>query len=123
MEILRLLEGVPVVQNYEVLDFKTFEGGWYYKMKVVGSVLYAREYVDDTERNDAFHWQDAEQQLRCRWDNAPHHEHLYPSLSQACRKRHPAERRDFQPSGEISFEEVIEHIQTRLHKDSGQDRS
>ena len=61
---MRSLEDVSVVGDFEVLDFKTFESGWYYKIKVVftdGSVLHAREYVDDTERNYAFHWQDAEQ--------------------------------------------------------------
>lgn len=120
MEILKSLEELSVVQNYEVLDFKTFESGWYYKLKIVFedvSVLHAREYVDDTERNYAFHWQDPEQQLRCRWDNAPHHGHI---------STHPHHKHvggDIQPSEEISFEEVIEHIRTRLHEDSGQDRS
>ena len=120
MEILRSLEDVSVVGDFEVLDFKTFESGWYYKIKVVftdGSVLHAREYVDDTERNYAFHWQDAEQQLRCRWDNAPHHEHI---------STHPHHKHvgdDIQPSEEISFEAVIEHIRARLDDDPGQNRS
>ncbi|MCS4198091.1 hypothetical protein [Salinibacter ruber] len=53
MEILKSLEELSVVQNYEVLDFKTFESGWYDTLKVAledGSVLHAREYADDTER-------------------------------------------------------------------------
>ena len=46
MEILRLLDASPVVQDYEVLDFKTFGDGWYYKVEVEfedDSVLHARE--------------------------------------------------------------------------------
>jgi len=36
-------------------------------------VLHAREYADENERTYAYHWQDEENQLRTRWDNAPHH--------------------------------------------------
>jgi hypothetical protein len=120
VEILKSLEDVSVVGDFEVLDFKTFESGWYYKIKVVftdGSVLHAREYVDDTERNYAFHWQDAEQQLWCQWDNAPHHEHI------STHPHHKHVGNDIQPSEEISFEAVIEHIRARLDDDPGQNRS
>jgi len=34
VEILRLLEDSSVVQSYEVLDFKTFSDGWYYRVEV-----------------------------------------------------------------------------------------
>jgi hypothetical protein len=116
VEILKLLEDALVVQDYEVLDFKTFESGWYDTLKVAfedGSDLHAREYVDDTERTYAYHWQDSGQQLRCRWDNAPHHGHI---------STHPHHKHvgdDIQPSEEISFKEVIEYIRVRLQDESG----
>lgn len=111
MEILTSLEESPVVQRYQVLDFKTFEGGWYYKVKATledGSVLHAREYVETQERNYAFHWQDEQDQLRVRWDNAPHHDHIstYP--------HHKHVGDEVQPSVEISLGDALEYIEDRI---------
>jgi hypothetical protein len=87
VEILRLLDASPVVQDYEVLDFKTFGDGWYYKVEVEfedDSVLHAREYVDEEDRTYSYHWQDESDRLRIRWDNAPHQRaHSHASASQA----------------------------------------
>jgi hypothetical protein len=111
VEILRLLEDSSVVQSYEVLDFKTFADGWYYKIEVQfedDSVLHAWEYADQEERNYSYHWQDEDNQLRIRWENAPHHGHI----STHPHRRHAGD--DVQPSGEISFAEVLEYIEARL---------
>ena len=83
MEILDCLKKFKVVKDFDVLDFKLFEGGFYVKIKVVledNSVLFIREYVDEEERNYSYHWQDSENNLILRWDNAPHHKNLttYP---------------------------------------------
>lgn len=111
MEILTSLEESPVVQRHQVLDFKTFENGWYYKVKATlkdGSVLHAREYAGAEERNYAFHWQDKQNRLRVRWDNAPHHEHIptYP--------HHKHVGDEVQPSVEISLDDALEYIEDRL---------
>lgn len=111
MGILKSLEASPVVRRYQVLDFKMFESGWYYKVHVEfedGSTLHAREYVHTDERVYAYHWQDEQNQLRVRWDNAPHHDHIstYP--------HHKHVAGEVRPSEEISFDEVIEYIAKRL---------
>jgi hypothetical protein len=83
MEILNCLRKFVIVKEFEILDLKIFQGGFYIKVKVIlkgNSKLYIREYVDTEERNYSYHWQDAEGNLIIRWDNAPHHKNLrtYP---------------------------------------------
>ena len=111
MEILKLLEGSPVVKSYQVLDFKALEEGWYFKIKVDltdGSVLHAREYTAPSERKYSFHWQDAQSNLRIRWDNAPHYDHL------PTHPHHKHVGQDVQPSKKISLRDVLEYIEHRL---------
>jgi hypothetical protein len=74
--ILSLLRNFPFTKEIEVLDIKTFNTGFYLKIKVSfadSSVLFIREYVDSKERNYSYHWQKANGSLLIRWDNAPHH--------------------------------------------------
>lgn len=116
MEILKSLEDSAVVESYEVLDFKSFEGGWYYKIKAAlkdESVLHAREYADEEERNYAYHWQNKDHQLRIRWDNAPHHDAI---------PTHPHHKHtgdDVQRSDAITFEEVLEYIEKQFRDETG----
>ena len=79
MEIFRSLEQSPVVSDFEVLEFRTWEDGFYFKIKIGiqdGSLLFAREFYNHNERHYSFHWQDARGSLLIRWDDAPHHRHL-----------------------------------------------
>lgn len=111
MEILKWLDASPAVRSYQVLDFKTFGDGRYYKLKVEmvdRSVLHAREYATSTERNYAFHWQDELHALRIRWDNAPHHRGMatYP--------HHKHVGSEMRPSKEITFHDVLKYIEAEL---------
>lgn len=113
MEILKWLEASPVVRAYHVLDFRAFESGWYYKIKVEfedGSALHAREYFSEAERNYAYHWQDTQHRLRIRWDNAPHHEQVatYP--------HHKHVGDEVLPSKEIAFKDVLKHVEGDLRR-------
>ena len=79
MEIFHSLEQSPIVSDFEVLEFRTWEDGFYYKIKIGiqdGSLLFAREFYNQNERHYSFHWQDARGSLLIRWDDAPHHRHL-----------------------------------------------
>lgn len=79
MEILRLLDQENWITGYEVQDYKQWASGFYYRLKIQfenRSVLFVREYVDEKERSYAFHWQDEDNQMIVRWDNAPHHQHI-----------------------------------------------
>ena len=80
MEIFHSLEQSPVVSGFEILEFRTWEDGFYYKIKIGiqdGSQLFAREFYNQNERHYSFHWQDARDILLIRWDDAPHHRHLF----------------------------------------------
>jgi len=79
MEILRLLDHANWVESYEVQEYRQWEGGIYYRLKISlenRTVLFVREYVDEIERAYSFHWLDYNNELIMRWDNAPHHRDL-----------------------------------------------
>ena len=79
MEIFRSLEQSPIVSDFKVLEFRTWEDGFYFKIKIGikgGSQLFAREFYNKNERHYSFHWQDVRGSLLIRWDDAPHHRHL-----------------------------------------------
>jgi hypothetical protein len=111
VDILKWLDTSFIVQAYEVLDFRVFKSGWYYKIRVEltdGSVLHAREYADEKERNYAYHWQDEQYNLRVRWDNAPHHPHLITH------PHHRHEGTQIVSSKEITLQDVLKAIEKRL---------
>jgi hypothetical protein len=105
---LTLLDQSAIVRSYVVHEYRHWSSGSYYKIAVWlkdSSVLHIREYATDTERNYSFHWQDADGELKCRWDNAPHHSHLdtYPH------HRHDSGR--VLPSRTITLGEVLGEIE------------
>ena len=71
-------------------------------------MLHAREYTEETLRNYAFHWQDVQDELRVRWDNAPHHEHI------ATHPHHKHVGEEVLPSKDITFEDVLRYIEDHL---------
>jgi hypothetical protein len=76
MEILQWLESSKIILRYDVIDYKVWNSGRYYKLTIFikdNSILYAKEYFDLNERNYSFHWQDENGILLMRWDNSPYH--------------------------------------------------
>ena len=65
-----------IIQTIEVERFRIV--GTSYELRAImmlqdGSKLFVKDYLFlDGTRKYAYHWQDREGQLRCRWDNAPH---------------------------------------------------
>lgn len=79
MGIFHWLEASPVVRAFEVVEFREWAEGFYYRLAVRlhdGSLLHAREFFSADERHYSFHWQTAEGALIVRWDDAPHHREL-----------------------------------------------
>ena len=111
MEILRLLEDCPFVKSYEVLEHKTWQNGSYIKLNVLfkdNSTLYIREYISPDERFYSFHWQDKMKELICRWDNSIHHKKIitFP--------HHKHVGKETMPSREITLEEILESIVSKI---------
>ena len=71
-----------------------------------GSTLYIREHIfEGQHRKYAYHWQDAGQQLRMRWDNAPH----WPAIHTHPHHKHVETLDHVEPSDATSLEEIL-HI-------------
>ncbi|AFL95740.1 hypothetical protein CL1_1541 [Thermococcus cleftensis] len=109
---LELLDGSPVVKDYEILDYKEGESFYFLKIKaelIDGSVLYIREFVSEDDYNYSFQWQ-RNGELIVRWDNAPHHRDVetFPH------HKHVGSKDNVQPSREVSLEDVLKAIEERI---------
>ena len=107
MEILRLLEQYHSIYSYQILEYKTWSVGAYLKLKILfrdNSVLFVKEFVNETERNYSYHWQNKRGQLIQRWDNAPHHKKVktFP--------HHIHRNNKISESTEISLRDVLKTI-------------
>ena len=106
-EIFRLLNDNEFVSSFEILDFREKQQGFYLKLKIIfndQSILFAREYFNIDIRNYSYHWQDKNNILITRWDNAPYHPYIetYP--------HHKHKDNNIQSSTEITIEQVLNFI-------------
>lgn len=113
LEILKWLENSPIVENFEVLEFRQRLSVFFLKLKIEfidKSSLFTKEYTDEVENNYSFHWQDSEANLIIRWDNAPH----YKNLSTFPHHLHEKHENKVKESQAISLLEVLEFIKHKL---------
>ena len=111
MEILKLLDNSTAVARYDVLEFKQWQVGFYYKIRVFltdETMLFLREYVDEEVRDYSFHWQDADNNLLIRWDNAPYHKDI-PTFP-----HHKHIGDVLEESRELQVSEVLKYIETKI---------
>jgi len=111
VEILKLLDRYPIVKSYDVLDYKSWQLGYYISLKIIfrnHTVLFAKEYVSEKERNYSYHWQSGSGKLITRWDNAPHHKHIktFP--------HHKHIKNSVTESTEMGLKEVLDIIQHEI---------
>jgi len=113
--ILPSFESCPTVRAWEVENYRTFPGGFFYRVRVElkdGSVLHAREFQLNEIRNYSFHWQKSDGELICRWDDAPH----YPDLETFPFHKHEGEK--LLPSLPMNLDTVLEIVNSRLSSSS-----
>jgi len=113
MEILKYLENCGIVQSFDVSEYRRWDNGQYLNLKIEfidKSVLFVKEYHDELERNYSFHWQDKNNKLIIRWDNAPH----YPDQITFPHHKHISDK--LLESQEISLGEVLQFIETEIKK-------
>lgn len=111
MEILTYLKESKIIKRFEILDYKNFHQGFYLKISCLlidNSKLYIREYSDVEERNYSYHWQDTNNNLITRWDNAPH----YPDISTHPHHKHTKD--GVFENYTITIEEILSEIKTSI---------
>ncbi|MCF8374265.1 MAG: DUF6516 family protein [Bacteroidales bacterium] len=112
-EIFRWLENNKLIKSYEVIDFRENQNGFFLKLKVQfidESLLFIKEYFSIDHRNYSFHWQDKNDELLIRWDNAPFHKNIdtFP--------HHKHKEGKILPSNEIGIVEVLGYIFSFLER-------
>lgn len=69
-----------IISNYSVTQFTRFASASSLLASIEfsdHSILHVKDYLFiDGTRKYAYHWQDASGQMRIRWDNSPHHDHI-----------------------------------------------
>jgi hypothetical protein len=111
MGIFHWLEASPVVRDFEVVEFRQWADGYFYRIAATlldGSLLHAREFFNPDEWHYSFHWQTSNAKLIARWDDAPHHRGLetFPY--------HVHEGEAVKKSPPVSLREVLAEIEKQL---------
>lgn len=109
--ILSLLDKSDVIIQYDILDYKRWNSGYYLKIRAVvqnDCFLFIREYVDENERNYSYHWQKKDGTLIVRWDNSPYHKNIisFP--------HHKHTQEGVCESREVTVEDVLLYIKQKL---------
>jgi Family of unknown function (DUF6516) len=111
MGIFLSLEVSSVVRGFDVIEFREWERGYYYKMIVSladDSSLHAREFFNADERHYSFHWQRPDGGMIRRWDDAPHYPHL------ETHPHHVHEGDSVRASLPMSLKEVLAEIEKQV---------
>lgn len=105
----------PLVLYFDVLDYYDIDDATLLKLRLVltdGSLLFTKEYLDESTRKYAFQWQKADNTWLMRWDNVPH----FPKLSSF-----PDHKHDYRQGTEIvtdsvdiTLTEVLTYIDNQL---------
>jgi len=112
--ILSLLDKSDIVIQYDILDYKQWNSGYFFKIKAVvknNCLLFIREYVDEKERNYSYHWQNEDGNLIVRWDNSPYHKNVvsFP--------HHKHTAQGVCESREVTVEDVLLYINNEIISD------
>ncbi|MFQ5675055.1 MAG: DUF6516 family protein [bacterium] len=111
--MISLLESYSeIIASYEVRRYRQY-GGAYVFVAIIQftdrSELHVRDYLFlNVERKYSFHWQDAQEQLISRWDNAEHHKHIetFPF--------HLHIPKGLKESRPMTLDKVLEHIKNQI---------
>ncbi|MEK7730197.1 MAG: DUF6516 family protein [candidate division KSB1 bacterium] len=109
--IVEALRRSPAVKQLQVLDLLDEATAKYLKCRAElldGSSLHVIESSVFGKNKYSYHWQEAQNQLIIRWDNAPHH----PQIKSFPHHRH--EGGLLLESPRVVIEDVLAEIETRF---------
>ena len=104
-----------IIDHYEVLLWENepqshrFKASIYFKD---GSALIVKDYLFNLDRKYSYHWQDEDDQLICRWDNAGH----WKTISTYPHHKHSGEREQVRPSRGVSLGDVLSAIEGEVER-------
>ena len=113
LDIADALRRSPAVRQVQVIDLIDEATVKYLQCRAEmadGSIINITESTVVEKNKYSYHWQDAQNQLIVRWDNAPHH----PRLASFPHHRH--ERGAVHESPRVSIAEVLIEIEAHLRK-------
>jgi hypothetical protein len=108
VQALRKSPAVKQVQVLDLIDEATVKHLQCRAELADGSTLHVNESSLIGKNKYSYHWQDTQNKLVVRWDNAPHHPHL------ASFPHHRHEGGTVYESPRVSIDEVLLEIQNRL---------
>ncbi len=111
LDIVEALRRSPIVKHVRIADLIDEAAVRYLKCRAEltdGSSLHIKESSIAGKNKYSYHWQDAQNQLIVRWDNASHHHHL----STFPHHRHEAGTVHENPR--ITIDEVLNEIEARF---------
>ncbi|MCG3120493.1 MAG: hypothetical protein ALAOOOJD_03225 [bacterium] len=109
--IVNALRRSPAVKQVQVIDLIDEATVKHLKCRADladGSILYINESSIIGNNKYSYHWQDTQNQVIIRWDNAPHH----PNLASFPHHRH--EGGVVHENPRVAINEVLAEIESRL---------
>jgi len=109
-KLLKLFKESTIIKKHVILDFNSGQDFYYIKAKlelIDSTLLFIKEFVSSSEHVYSYHWQDVDNNLITRWDNATHHVKI---------KTHPHHKHapDVVESHETTIEDVLNNIEKKL---------
>ncbi len=102
-----------IIKEYRILLWENEPTSSRFKAEIIfknQSILYIREYRFPTNRKYVYHWQDKDNKLIIRWDNAPH----WGFVSTFPHHKHIGTETNVVDSTEVLLEDVLEIIYKEL---------
>ena len=102
-----------IISGYKIINWEAEPTSYRFKANILftnGTKLFVKDYIFSHKRKYSFHWQDENENIIIRWDNAEHWKDIvtFPF------HKHKGNR--VLPSTETSLEDVLEYISQKLEE-------
>ncbi|MBC8179841.1 hypothetical protein H8E88_01840 [candidate division KSB1 bacterium] len=102
-----------IIADYKIINWEIEPTSYRFKANMIftnGTTLFVKDYLFSHKRKYSFHWQDENENLILRWDNAEHWKDIetFPF--------HKHEENKVLSSTETSLEDVLEYISHKIRQ-------
>lgn len=115
--IPEITEFKPILNGFEIIEHQNRDGVQILRLKITfidSSILFATDIFISFEnrRKYSFHWQNVNEELISRWDNAPH----FPDISSYPHHQHLQSETNVIASSAIILIDVLKIIQEKIQE-------